>query len=192
MALLSTFLVLLLLSTVSSAAAYGMQKDAQAFNEKEAEKAREFTAQENALNRSFNSAEAEKARQFTERMDSTKYQRSVEDMKSAGLNVGALGSGGGLSSPASSVASLGSSGFSPLASSGISPLGSSVSSVLNEHFDEFRAAFLSNSSKAAKRQVKSFHDFLDSASDGDVPFSALSSLSDEEIDRRFMDIVNRL
>lgn len=179
MALLSTFLVLLLLSSVGAAAGYGMQKDAQAFNEKEAEKAREFTAQENALNRTFNSAEAEKARQFTERMDSTKYQRAVEDMKSAGLNVGALGSGGGLSSPASSVASLGSSGFSPLASSGISPLGSSVSSVLNEHFDEFRAAFLSNSSKAAKRQVKLFDEFLDTASDGGLSVREFERLPED-------------
>ena len=165
MAVISTFLLLLLLSSVGAAASYGMQKDAQAFNEKEAEKSREFTAQENILNRTFNAAEAEKARQFTERMDSTKYQRAVEDMKSAGLNVGAIGSGGGLSSPASSVASLGSSGFSAVASSGISSLGSSVSSVLNEHFDEFRAAFLSNSSKSAKRSVDKFRDFLDRADD---------------------------
>ena len=177
------FLFTLLSSSVGAAASYGMQKDAQAFNEEEAEKAREFTARENVLNRTFNAAEAEKSRQFIERMDSSKYQRAVEDMKSAGLNVGAIGSGGGLSSPASSVASYGGSGFSPLASSGITTLGSSVSSVLNKHFDEFREVFLSNSAKAAKTHVNKLRASFNDAA-GNFDFGSLTPEQQNEYLKR--------
>jgi len=66
--------------------------------------------------RDFNRLEAQKARKWWESMDSTRYQRTVADMRRAGLNP-LMAFGGGMSpssapsgSPASSSASSGSSG----------------------------------------------------------------------------------
>lgn len=75
---------------LSSAVSYGMQKDAQAFNEEEAEKSRLFSAQEAEINRDWQ-----------EQMRSTAYQTQVEDMEKAGLNPAIAGSTGavGSSSP---------------------------------------------------------------------------------------------
>lgn len=68
---------------ISSAVSYGMQKDAQAFNEVEAEKARTFSAQEAEINRDWQ-----------EQMRATAYQTQVEDMEKAGLNPALAGSTG--------------------------------------------------------------------------------------------------
>lgn len=51
----------------------------------------------------FNQYEAQRAREFNQQMDSTKYQRTVTDMRSAGVNP-ALAMSGGLSTQASSNA----------------------------------------------------------------------------------------
>ena len=66
------------------AANSALQEDSQAFNAEEAQKTRDFNAEE-----------AQKGRDFQEYMESTKYQRQVKDMQAAGLNVGAMGTGGG-------------------------------------------------------------------------------------------------
>lgn len=89
---------------------YGLQKDSQAFNAAEAQKSRDWEAEQAAITREFNSAEAQKSRDWNEYMASSSYQRSVADMKAAGINPASLG-GNGASSPvgfgSSAVASAG-------------------------------------------------------------------------------------
>lgn len=96
-------------SLAQSGINYAMQKDAQAFNASEALKQREFE-----------SAEAEKARQFTAQQRDTAVTSQLNQMKAAGLNIGALGSAGsvsGVSTPGA-ISAHGSSAASPLNSAG--------------------------------------------------------------------------
>lgn len=64
------------------------------------ESSQAFTAEQSAQTMQFNSLEAAKARDFQLYMDSSKYQRSVQDMQAAGLNP-ALMYGSPISSPSS-------------------------------------------------------------------------------------------
>lgn len=57
----------------------------------------------------FNSAEAAAARDWSAQMDNTKYQRTVADMKAAGVNPALAMSGGVSAPPSASSASSGSS-----------------------------------------------------------------------------------
>ena len=81
----------------------------------------EFSANQASIARQFNADEAQKARDFEERMSNTSYQRSVADMKAAGLNVGAIGQGGGASTPSASTASASPASASSASYSGSEP-----------------------------------------------------------------------
>lgn len=61
---------------------------------------------ENTAAMNFNSAEALANRQFQERMSNTAYQRTVEDMKKAGLNPILAFSNGGASTPGGSAGTI--------------------------------------------------------------------------------------
>lgn len=107
-----------------------LQEDAQSFNAQEAQLARDFSAQEAANARAFNAEQAQLARDF----ESNKYQRTVADMKAAGINPASIGmtppSGG--SPMASSAAGV----SSPAASSGAGSISSpNLGNILSSAFD---------------------------------------------------------
>lgn len=64
----------------------------------------QFNAEQAAAQRLWGSTEAVKAREFSERMSSTAYQRSVADMKAAGINPMLAVMQGGASTPSASMA----------------------------------------------------------------------------------------
>lgn len=91
------------------------------FQQTSADKAMKFSAEEAEKNRAFQQSSADKAMAFEERMSSTAYQRAVEDLRAAGINP-ILAYTKGASTPSGSSAS-GSS------ASGVAASGSSGSGV---------------------------------------------------------------
>lgn len=125
-------------SLAQSGINYAMQKDAQAFNSSEALKQREFEA-----------SEAEKARHFSAQQRDTAVTSQLNQMRAAGLNIGALGSAGsvsGVSTPGS-ISAHGSSASSPLNSAGsfsnvaATAFNSALERVVSEHKTMFLRSF---------------------------------------------------
>lgn len=76
-----------------------------AFSAAEAEKNRDWQTAERLATQDFNSAEAERARQFQLMMENTRYSRTMNDLREAGINPMALYAGSGMSAGASGASS---------------------------------------------------------------------------------------
>lgn len=114
---------------------YALQKDAQQFNEDEAAKQREFEA-----------LEAQKARDFAAQQRDTAITSQFNQMRAAGLNIGALGSVGsvsGVSTPGA-LSAHGSSASSPLNNAGVfsNVTATAFTAALNRVVSENKNTFL--------------------------------------------------
>lgn len=93
------------------------------------DQAQNFNAQQAAISRDFSAEQAQKQMDFQERMSNTAYQRSMQDMKTAGLNPILAYERGGASSPSGAMAST-TSASSPTPPTPADMLGPAVNTAM--------------------------------------------------------------
>lgn len=134
---------------------YALQKDAQTFNAQEALKQRSFEAEQAQLARDFQASQRD-----------TAITSQLNQMKAAGINVGALGAAGsvtGVSTPGATsahgaTASSGmnsSNAFGVAASSFQKAVSDSISSVIESNKKQFNETLTRNIYDKAGRLVQS-------------------------------------
>lgn len=81
----------LLTNAANQAHSVASREDTQDFNAYQAQIQRDWSSREASNARQFSAAEAQKQRDFEAEMASTQYQRTVADMKAAGINPASIG-----------------------------------------------------------------------------------------------------
>lgn len=143
---------------IDTIANVGMTAWNQAYNSNEAQKqrnweaeqailAREFQSGQNELTRQFNSAEAQKSRDWQERMSNSAYQRSISDMEKAGVNPALLATGVSAASTPSGFSAQSMGSTSSGIPSGSSAHSSAISSV--NYFSEIGKLVLNSALKTS-------------------------------------------
>lgn len=119
-----------------------MHEDTLAFNREEAMKNRHFQEYQANIHANRAVAESQRNRDFQERMSSTAYQRSREDMIKAGYNPMLAFQQGGASSPAGSSGSFsspsGSQASGPVGQVSTPDKGAAIKQAVNSAIESFR------------------------------------------------------